>query len=384
MGITRAEMDALKRTHPLEDIVSQTVQLVREGKAYKGLCPFHAERTPSFFVYPDPDTGGRWYCFSARCQQGGDVFKFLQLRDSLDFPQALAYVRDVALPVGHTPRAHTKPRTWTPVDEQHRALQVAVDLYARRLWQTRGHPGRQYLAQRGITEHTAREYRIGYCSGEDLTALLRDLQGLNISAQAAKDIGVLDATTARERFAERIIIPEMRGGQARWMTGRHVRDVQNKYLNVYGPRHILGADTIYGVGEIIGDEGPFNWLTLCQWRLPAFSYTGGSLPEEGYQWLHAARRIYLPFNRDQAGWDATRRLAPKLEGRAEIVCLPARWQGRDLNDINDLECASATPYEGYHLFTLCGRAALPWHDRYLTMDFPDLPIVMLSSCSRTR
>jgi DNA primase catalytic core len=370
------DLVALKRAHPLEAIVGQTVQLKREGKAYKGLCPFHPERTPSFFVYPDPETGGHWYCFSARCQQGGDVIAFLQRRDGLTFHQAVAYLHHLA-PGNHLASGGVRQqRPRTPVDEQRRALQVAVDVYARRLWQTRGYPGRAYLTRRGITERTARAFRLGYCSGEDLADLVAELQRLHIPAQAAQDIGVIDGKTGRERFAGRITIPEIRGGQARWMTGRHLHEVSDKYLNIYGPRHILGADAVYGMAAIIGDEGPFNWLTLCQWDLPAFSFTGGSLPDEGRQWLTTARTIYLPFHRDQAGWSATCRLAPRLDGRAEIITLPQQWHGRNLNDVNDLHCAGVEPYDGYHLFKHCGRAALPWNDAFLNRDFHDLPIVL--------
>jgi DNA primase len=87
------DIAALKRAHPIEDIVEQTVHLRREGKGYRGLCPFHTERTPSFFVYPDPATGGIWYCYSARCQRGGDVITFLRLRDGLSFREAVAYLQ---------------------------------------------------------------------------------------------------------------------------------------------------------------------------------------------------------------------------------------------------------------------------------------------------
>ncbi|MBA3822379.1 MAG: hypothetical protein H0X24_00585 [Ktedonobacterales bacterium] len=97
----RVDVAALKAAHPLEDIVGLTVNLVRDGKALKGLCPFHHERTPSFFVFPDPITGGRWHCFGASCARGGDVFTYLHLRDGLSFREAVAYLQqcDPATPL---------------------------------------------------------------------------------------------------------------------------------------------------------------------------------------------------------------------------------------------------------------------------------------------
>lgn len=373
----RVDLAALKAAHPLIEIVEQTVQLQRIGLNYRGLCPFHAERTPSFYLYPDSDTGGSWYCFSGRCCRGGDVFEFLRLRDGVSFPEAVAYLRN-RLPDPSTPnRVRQEQRKRTKVTDQLRALQMVVDLYARRLWQTGGYPGRRYLQQRGISETTARAYKLGFCSGNDLASLTDELWRQRVPLQAAKDIGVLVGKAGQERFAQRVIIPEIRGGQACWMTGRHVQDVPDKYLNVNGPRHILGADTVYGAAEVIGDEGPFNWLTLCQWNLPAFSFTGGSLPAEAYQWLREAKRIYLPFHRDKPGWSATCRLAPKLDGRAQIVNLPQRWHDHFLNDVNDLACLSPNPFDGYSLFLQCGRAALPWRDEYINLDYHDLPIVVL-------
>ncbi|MBA3822517.1 MAG: hypothetical protein H0X24_01280 [Ktedonobacterales bacterium] len=251
-----------------------------------------------------------------------------------------------------------------------------MDLYARRLWQTRGYPGRDYLKRRGISDRTAREHRLGYCDGDDLSDLVAELRRRHIPAQAALDIGLIAGKTGKERFVQRITIPEIRGGQVRWLTGRHLQDVDNKYLNVYGPRHLLGADALYDRGEILGDEGPLNWLTLRQWGLPAFSFVGGTMPDEGYQWLTAAGRVYLPFQRDLPGWTAARRLAPILDAQVELLCLPAEWRGRRIKDVNDLIRDGFDDAAGYRCFTACGRAAIPWHERYLAMDFQDLPILL--------
>ena len=73
------------------EVVGETVQLKRAGTAYKGLCPFHAEKTPSFIVNPDRET---WRCFG--CGEGGDIFTFLMRRDGLDFREALERLAEKA------------------------------------------------------------------------------------------------------------------------------------------------------------------------------------------------------------------------------------------------------------------------------------------------
>ena len=81
----------IKSKLPVIDVVGETVALKRAGSAYKGLCPFHAEKTPSFVVSPDRET---WHCFG--CGEGGDIFTFLMRRDGLDFREALSRLAEKA------------------------------------------------------------------------------------------------------------------------------------------------------------------------------------------------------------------------------------------------------------------------------------------------
>jgi len=81
----------IKSKIPVADLVGETVALKRAGSAFKGLCPFHAEKTPSFIVSPDRET---WHCFG--CGEGGDIFTFLMKRDGLDFREALTTLAERA------------------------------------------------------------------------------------------------------------------------------------------------------------------------------------------------------------------------------------------------------------------------------------------------
>src|SRR5213595_1827901 len=84
MPVPDSTVDEIKRRLDVVDVISQTVQLKRSGRSYKGLCPFHGERTPSFYVFSET---GTWKCFG--CGEGGDVFTFVQKRENLEFGEAL-------------------------------------------------------------------------------------------------------------------------------------------------------------------------------------------------------------------------------------------------------------------------------------------------------
>src|SRR5690349_20559598 len=84
--------DEIKSRLNIVDVIGSTVQLKKAGRNYKGLCPFHSERTPSFVVYTDSQS---WRCFGA-CNEGGDLFNFVMKREGWDFPEALRYLAQQA------------------------------------------------------------------------------------------------------------------------------------------------------------------------------------------------------------------------------------------------------------------------------------------------
>src|SRR6266508_1798711 len=102
-------VDEIKRRLDLVDVVSQSVALKRAGRTFKGLCPFHAEKTPSFIVFPET---GTWRCFG--CNQGGDLFSFVMKRDGLEFREVLRLLAEranVALATSPTSGAERERRT---------------------------------------------------------------------------------------------------------------------------------------------------------------------------------------------------------------------------------------------------------------------------------
>ena len=144
----------IKSKLPVVELVGETVALKRAGSAYKGLCPFHAEKTPSFIVNPDRES---WHCFG--CGKGGDVFTFVMERDGLEFREALTRLAEKA-GVELSAQSAREDRRRARLRE---ALEAAVSWYREVLLRTpQGERARTYLQERGFSEETLDRFSIGY------------------------------------------------------------------------------------------------------------------------------------------------------------------------------------------------------------------------------
>src|SRR3989442_7245791 len=167
-------LDELRSRVPLGDLVGRRVRLTRRGREQAGLCPFHNEKTPSFYVVEDK---GFFHCFG--CGANGDAIGFLMRADNLDFIEAierLAGEAGIAVPQ-QTPQDRERAQRQKTLLE---ALAAAAQYYEQQLWSpgnsTGGARARDYLAERGLDEATIRRFRLGWAA-DDRQALRRDLAG---------------------------------------------------------------------------------------------------------------------------------------------------------------------------------------------------------------
>ena len=327
----------LKRHYPLLDVVERAgVRLRRSGShRFQGLCPFHVERTPSFFIDTERQ---RFTCFG--CKVRGDVLDFVKLRENLTtFGEACAWL--TGTPVASSQRVDTtvrpseqRDRRWDRLTlEQQLVLNAAGTLYRDALW--RNPVVREYLTLRGIPDWVIRACGLGYADGHSLEAHLRKHGGLRI----AEELGVLrrpepgeGGRPLRERFAGRVVIPELRGGQPIWFVGRYPsnRSARVKYLVLPGEKPVLGFERAAGRREVYLIEGVFDWLTGVSWHLPAFSTGGTDFPMDRLGWLARARVVFGVLDADRAGNEAAERFGVALGRRWRPVALP---DGCDLNDL---------------------------------------------------
>ncbi len=211
------------------DVVGDTVSLKKAGTTYKGLCPFHGEKTPSFVVTPHRET---WHCFG--CGLGGDIFSFVMQRDSVTFPEAL---RTLAQRAG----VEIDERTKREDARQARLRQVldsAIAFYHAVLTSSKaGSTALTYLHDRGVTDETIATYQLGWAPGgwdqmARTLAAKRDVRseelvevGLASPRQGGRG-GVYD------RFRSRVTFPiRDQNGHAVGLGGRLLEGDGPKYLN---------------------------------------------------------------------------------------------------------------------------------------------------------
>jgi DNA primase len=192
----------IKSKLDIVEIIGESVPLRKAGTTYKGLCPFHGERTPSFVVTPARQS---WHCFG--CGLGGDVFSFVMQREGIDFPEAL---KRLAARAGveldeRTSREDARRKRLRDV------LEAAIAFYHRVLTDTQhGQPALDYLHARGFTDETISTYQLGWAPGgwETLTRNLRTKRGATDDELEAAGLAVRGRRgTLYDRFRARIIFP---------------------------------------------------------------------------------------------------------------------------------------------------------------------------------
>src|SRR5712691_9585365 len=221
-------LDELRSRVPLSDLVGRRIRLTRRGREQAGLCPFHNEKTPSFYVVEDK---GFFHCFG--CGAHGDAIGFLVRADHLDFIEAverLAGEAGIAVPT-QTPQERERAQRQKTLLE---ALAAAADFYEAQLWSASGSRARDYLRRRGLDEETIRRFRLGWAP-DDRQALRRAL-GAEYPEALLHEAGLQripeDGGSPYDYFRGRVLFPiGDRAGRTIAFGGRTLGDDQPKYLN---------------------------------------------------------------------------------------------------------------------------------------------------------
>jgi DNA primase len=251
----RAACEQIRANLDIVDLIGRVVRLRPAGENWKGLCPFHAEKTPSFNVNPRK---GIFKCFG--CGVGGDAFAFIMRQDKLTFPEAvreLARMAGVALPEDGGGSTGGSGR-----EDLFRAMALATRLYTEALWKPGGERAREYLARRGIDPELARRFGLGLAP-EAWEFAGQALRGEGLGEDAIVSAGLAvprqGGSGSYDRFRGRLIFPisDLQGRVVAF-GGRALGDEQPKYLNspetpIYSKGSLLYA--MSAAREAMRDKG---------------------------------------------------------------------------------------------------------------------------------
>ncbi len=318
MAFEPSFIDELIARNPIEDGVGQYVSLKRSGANLFGLCPFHGEKTASFSVAPDK---GIYYCFG--CHKGGGAINFMMELEGLSYPDA---VRTLAKRAGmevpeddqYQSRYRQQERLWALMKE-------AARFFHAQLYEPSGQEGLAYAQKRGMPKSTLTKFGIGFAPNTWnglITAMLKK----GYTEQELKDAGLVSEKNGRiyDRFRNRLMFPiiDVRGNIIGF-GGRVMDDSTPKYLN--SPETIIfnKRKNLFGLnlakksklGYLILVEGYMDAIALHQYGFDcAVASLGTSLTEEHATLLSRyTEQVYLIYDGDEAGQNATRRAIPMLE-----------------------------------------------------------------------
>src|SRR5579859_779899 len=250
----------IKARLDLVDVVSQRVTLKRAGSTYKGLCPFHSEKTPSFIVFPDK---GNYHCFG--CGANGDLFSFVMKTENFAFLEAL---RSLASRAG----VEIKSRYSDDASGQRRAkliqlLEQSAVFYQQALRTSDGQAARDYLGGRGLSQATIDRFRLGWAP-ERWDSLYRFLIERGATPELIVAAGLAaerDTGGYYDRFRGRIVFPIISDrGDLVGYGARTLGDEQPKYLNSPQTELFDKGASLFGVDQAKTSIRATNRVTVVE------------------------------------------------------------------------------------------------------------------------
>jgi DNA primase len=347
--ISEATVAQVRERTDLAALVGEYVGLKRSGASLKGLCPFHSEKSPSFYVHPER---GFFHCFG--CQASGDAFAFLMRLEGLSFPEALRRLADragVTLEEESGPEDRAARRARARREQLYGLVEAAAGFYVRMLAEhPHAHRATEELERRAMSPETVARYRLGYAPSE-WDGLARFLAERGYAARDAEEVGLLvrrrSGSGHYDRFRHRLMFPvsDLRGRIVAF-SGRALEppagqepppEKPAKYINSPETPIYTKGDIVFGLHEarvaarradsVILCEGNFDVLALAQAGLENVGAPLGTAltAEQAKALRRYGSRVTLLFDADAAGRKATRAAFPLLAEAglgAQVVTLP--------------------------------------------------------------
>jgi len=326
------DIEQIKVKLNVVELIQEYLPLKKAGVNYKGLCPFHQEKSPSFMA---SEERGTWHCFG--CDKGGDIFKFVMEKEGWDFKEALEYLAGKAGVVLKKTRSKEKNTT----DVLYEIHQKTAQFYNYLLTEHKlGKPALEYLHKRGLTDETIKTFQLGYApqSWDSLTKFLKK-KNFSIEEMIESGLCVASSHGCYDRFRGRVTFPliDVRN-RVMGFSGRILGVGEPKYINspqtpIFDKgRFLLGLDKtkspIKDKNQAIIVEGEMDMLLSYQSGVKQVTASKGTALTE-YQ-VDALKKytdtILLCFDTDLAG-DAAARRGIEIADKAGLNIKVIKFEG---------------------------------------------------------
>jgi DNA primase len=335
-------VDEVKQKNDIVEVIGQYTTLKKAGRTYRGLCPFHSEKTPSFFVYPEQQS---WHCFGA-CNTGGDVFAFIMKKQGVGFGDALRLLADrtgIIVPVKMERKEDRDEK-----DRLYEINQTAAQYFQQQLTAGAAEKARGYLMKRGVSLKTITQFQLGYAADE-WEALKGYLTGIGYTEKDILTAGLIIAGEngrSHDRFRNKIMIPIFdTKGRVTGFGSRVLDDSQPKYVNspqtpvfdksgsLYGIN--FAADSIRKQDMVVIVEGYMDVIIPHQYGITNVVASMGTAINEKQITIikRLTKNVALALDPDAAGEEAMQRgvnYENALDAEVKVIRLP---EGKDPDEL---------------------------------------------------
>jgi DNA primase len=329
-------IDDVKQRLDIVQVVSEYTKLQKSGRNYKALCPFHSEKNPSFFVFPDRQS---WHCFGA-CGTGGDIFSFTMKKEGVDFAQALYLLANkagVSLVAPATPEKQTQNKEREKLFEVNEA---AAEYYHHLLLNTSvGKIARNYVAKRGLSPETIKNFQLGFAP-EGWDTIKQYLKGREHGEAELLASGLLverEDKNSYDRFRNRLMFPiRNMQGKILGFGGRALDDSLPKYLNSPQTPIFDKSSSLYGIdraktairqkNQAVIVEGYIDVLTAHQHGYyDVVASMGTAMTDKQLSILKSlTKNLILALDADTAGEEAISRSGEMID---KMLPVPPSFYG---------------------------------------------------------
>ncbi|HHY79462.1 MAG TPA: DNA primase [Thermoanaerobacter sp.] len=333
MAYSREMIEKVIEANDIVDVISEYVELKKAGKEFKGLCPFHREKTPSFMVSQEKQV---YHCFG--CNASGNVVTFIMDIENLTFKEAIEFLADrVGITLEESQLSDQEYRRKKLIDEIYKINKLAAMYFYNKLFSEEGRQALAYIRKRGLTEATIKKFGIGYSPPQG-NGLLNFLKGKGYTESFLVKAGLLSQKNNRyyDRFRNRVMFPIIDvKGNVIGFGGRSIDDSLPKYLNTPETEVFKKGKTLFAINfakktqqdKFIIVEGYMDAISLHQAGIDcAVASLGTALTGDQARLIKRYKgNVVIAYDADEAGISAALRgldILDELNLNIKVLTIP--------------------------------------------------------------